>query len=188
MSHKHRHEESSEHEESSSNEIGHNNQLTVLSSGAISANPNTQEIVVEILNVDPTQSRRVIVQTLDWRTCPPEELPKAAFLCGVPVTSGDGAPIVLQPSPSPTPFPILTPLFITIPPQSRLEVRSPYPPHPILPPNPCYEVRIFLFNPVNVLVNSWGVDALNVPQEGNTVLNHQFWPPQPTRLVPPRPL
>jgi hypothetical protein len=74
----------------------------------------------------------------------------------------------------------LTPLFIRIPPQSPLQVRAAF--FPIDPVRPAYEVRLFFFNPVNLVVNSWGVSISDVPQEGNTVLHHNFWTVDPIRL------
>jgi len=162
----------------------------VLSSGPILKNPNTTLGILQVLNVDPRRSKDVIVQILDWSTCPPTELPKSANLCGEPVPSGTNSLRILSPSPppSPPPFPILTPLFVTIPPVSRLDVLFP-PPTPAIPADPIYEIRIFHpTDPINLLVNAWGVNELNIPQEGNTILNRQFFPPVPLNLIPPNPV
>ncbi|MBV7508271.1 hypothetical protein KW850_23920 [Bacillus sp. sid0103] len=187
----------------------------VLSSGPIVPNPNTELISVEILNVDPNHSRDVIVEVKNWTTCPPSELGKFVFLCGVQLNpvdlptddessdneSSDNnfageteaspvASVVIQDIPDAFP-PITTPLFFRIPAQSRLTILA-FPPAPTLPPSPCYEVRIVAPNPVNLLCSSFGLSSNGVPQEGNTVLHHQFFPTNPIippfTVLPPSPL
>ncbi|WP_335694072.1 hypothetical protein [Neobacillus drentensis] len=177
-------------------------------------NPNTELISVEILNVDPNDSRDVIVEVKNWTTCPPSQQGKFVFLCGVQLNpadiptgdfedeSGDkssdesseetstdantDAGVVIQDIPDAFP-PITTPLFFRIPAQSRLTILA-VPPQPLHPPNPCYEIRIFPPIPTNLLFSSFGLSSDSVPQEGNTVLHHQFTPTSPVRLVPRGPL
>lgn len=160
----------------------------VLSSGPIEATPNTVIISVNIINVDPEQAREVIIEMKNWTTCPPEELGKTVLLGGEhldPADIGyeearDVEAIEFDPTIHPLDmledFPVITkPLFFKIPPQMQLTVLADFPQPALSASNPCYEVRISLVNPVNLLISSYGVNEEFDPQVGNTVLHHQFY-------------
>lgn len=166
----------------------------VLSTGPIEATVETEIISVNILNIGQDQIREVIIEILDWTTCPPEELGKYVFLCGEainPCDIGYCTEDEISSSFDPTIFPsedsdifepIFEPLFFIIPAKMQLTVLAEFPQETILSSNPCYEVRIYLKNPANVLVSSYGLNLEFEKQEGTTVLNNQFYPPKPIQL------
>ncbi|MGE7947443.1 sodium:proton exchanger [Lysinibacillus sp. NPDC093688] len=143
--------------------------------GAIWRNPATETIIVTLLNkTDAPQT--VTVSVLDWQNCAQEEMPKDAFLCGESQSSlFDGT---------------ATPLTFTIPAKQLLTVHA-TPQNAWQPVDPCYEVLVTLppvpiiptnpFTPTDpvtpgdpCIVNTWGINNLGIPQEGNTVLHRQF--------------
>ena len=90
-------------------------------------------------------------------------MPKDAYLCGDVVNPDDGS--------------ILTSFTFTIPAEKLLVVHA-TPPNPWTPGDPCYEVLVTIpTDPCRV--NTWGINAAGIPQEGNTILNHQFHPGDP---------
>ncbi|MGE8037089.1 hypothetical protein [Lysinibacillus sp. NPDC093692] len=140
--------------------------------GAIWRNPATETIVVTLLNkTDAPQT--VTVSVLDWQNCAQEEMPKEAFLCG------ESQPSLFNGTP--------VPLIFTIPAKKLLVVHA-TPQNPWLPTDPCYEVLVTLpsdpvipFFPGDpvipsdpCIVNTWGINDLGIPQEGNTVFHRQF--------------
>lgn len=158
-----------------------------LTSGPIEATPNTEIISVNIINVDPDQSRDVIVEIKNWTTCPPTELGKTILLCGEQVDPAnlgyekseeeiDSFDPTIHPFETVEDIPVLTkPLIIKLPPLMQLTVLADFPQPLLLPSNPCYEVRIALMNPSDILISSYGLNDEFVPQVGNTVLHHQFF-------------
>lgn len=171
----------------------------ILSSGPIEATPNTEIISVNVINIDPEQSKDVVIEILNWTTCPPVELGKSVLLCGEQLDPADigyeeeeEEEIVdfdptIHPSEMEDYFPVITkPLFFQIPPQMQLTILTDFPQPALLASNPCYEVRIFLKNAGNVLISSYGVNEEFEPQVGNTVLNHQFYSNQPLQLPFPK--
>ncbi len=158
----------------------------VVSSGAIEATPSTQIISVNMINIDPDQPRDVIVEMKNWTTCPPTELGKLILLCGEqidPVDIGyeeEGSMEEFDPTVHPFEMedfiPAITkPLFFRIPPQMQLTVLADFPQPQLLPSNPCYEIRVYLTDPTNLLISSYGLNDEFDPQEGNTVLHHHFF-------------
>jgi hypothetical protein len=152
--------------------------------GPIWRNPNTEIVVVTLLNEDPNVSQTVTVSVLDWQdTCNPTEFDKFAFLCGKsinpPLPEQGVQPQQINIVPLDDVQPITTPLTFTIPPRQLLTIHA-VPPQPTFLPAPIYEVRVtFPPNPIRrVIVNTFGINAAGVPQEGNTVLHNQF-PPGP---------
>ncbi|WP_322606438.1 fimbrial biogenesis chaperone [Lysinibacillus irui] len=137
--------------------------------GGIWRNPATETIVVTLLNKSDTD-QTVTVSVIDWQNCDQAEMPKDAFLCGEPLPSiFNGTP---------------TPLIFTIPAKKLLVVHA-TPQNDWLPNDPIYEVRVILPSipiipgdpivpPTPLIVNTWGINNTGVPQEGNTVLHHQF--------------
>ncbi|MGU3371639.1 exosporium leader peptide-containing protein [Bacillus mycoides] len=160
----------------------------IFTTGPIWRNPNTQIIVVSLLNEDPNESQTVTVSVLDWQnTCNPTEFGKFAYLCGQLLNSSSNTTPLIQTDnivvPPDVP-PITTPFTFTIPPRNLLTIHV-YPPVPTFPPSPFYEVIVtFPPNPFRrVITNTFGINAAGVPQEGNTLLHNQ-WPPQPIIPVP----
>ncbi|PEA56770.1 hypothetical protein CON64_00580 [Bacillus pseudomycoides] len=157
----------------------------VFTTGPIWRNPNTDVVIVTLLNEDFNMPQTVTVSVLDWQnTCNPAEVAKSAFLCGQVVNPplNTTQTIQSQQSSSVPPNniqPILTPFTFTIPPRNVLTI------HAVLPnsfqqPSPCYEVLVTSqHGPAkSVITNTFGVNAAGVPQEENTVLHDQF-PPTP---------
>lgn len=172
----------------------------ILSSGPIEATPYTEIISVNILNIDPEHAREVIVEIKDWTSSPPQELGKHVFLGGKQIdpcdigycdanNESDFDPTVL-PSEAFDEFPSITrPFFFNLPQQMQLTILAIYPQPLELSSNPCYEVRIYTNNPVNLLVSSYGLNEDYIPQVGNQVLNHQFYPQNSINLqFPTKPL
>ena len=136
----------------------------IISTGAIWRNPNTETIVITILN-KTNSSQTITISVLDWQNCDQSEMPKEALLCGEVVSSL---------------FNGNSPLTFTIPSKSLLVVRA-TPQNVWQPGDPCYEVLVTLpSDPITpgdpCIVNTWGINALGTQQEGNTVLHHQFRP------------
>jgi hypothetical protein len=166
----------------------------VLSSGPIEATVDTEIISVNILNIGQDHAREVIIEILDWTTSPPRELGKFVFLCGEAIDpcdigycdedeNGSGFdPTIFPAEDSDIFLPILEPVFFIIPAKMQLTVLAEFPQETILSSNPCYEVRIYLKKPTNVLVSSYGLDLEFEKQAGTTVLNNQFYPPKPIQL------
>jgi hypothetical protein len=184
--------------------------FVVLSSGPITASPNTQTILVDIFNSNLKHWRKVNIEIKNWTTCPPEEIGKFVYLCGKQINPEDidynlddvdinecfddtsevdmdstTEEISQQPGQImdiPDIFPpIITPVSFIIPAQSRFTILAVLP-KPIAPLRTVYEIRINLFNPLDVLFSSFGLNVDGVPQEGNTILNNQF-----IHLLPPAP-
>lgn len=173
--------------------------VIILSSGPVEATPETEIISVNILNLDNKLTKDVIVEIKDWTTSPPEELGKSVLLSGElldPSDLGYERPeeeglLSFDPTIHPSEEVddhevIMEPLFFQIPPQTQLTVLADFPQAQVLHSNPCYEVRISVENPINLLISSNGLDDKYIPQPGNTVLNSQFFPPLPLRLDFPR--
>ncbi|MGG1675222.1 hypothetical protein ACIFOT_05640 [Neobacillus sp. NRS-1170] len=182
--------------------------IVILSSGPITLNPKTKAISVEILNISLNDMRKVIIEIKNWTNNPHQEFAKFGFLFGEqinPAESGDAVrnekdteanktgsyqlPIQFNDLTMTFP-PIMEPFIFTIPAQNRLSILA-FPPSQM---NPCvYEVRLYLFNPVNLIYSSFGLSADGVPQEGNTILSKQFFPHHPippfsmNQIIPQRP-
>lgn len=178
----------------------------VLSSGPITANPNTRIILVEILNTDQNNPRKVKIEIKNWTNCPPAEMQKSVFLCekaiilekknevgneelniqDETVTVSENIP----PDSKPTHgeegafFSTAVPITITIPAQSRLTI-SAVPPVVIALLTAVYEIRISIINPDKILVSSVGLNADGIPQEGNTLVHKQFTPQHPNHTLTP---
>lgn len=134
----------------------------VVTTGAIWRNPVTETIVITILN-ETNEAQTVTVSVLDWQNCDQSEMPKEAVLCG------ESPPSLFNGN---------TPRTFTIPAKSLLVVRA-TPQNARQPYDPCYEVLVTL--PTNSIhptdpyrLNTRGINNARVPQEGNTVLYHQF--------------
>ncbi|MGG2064137.1 hypothetical protein [Bacillus sp. S14(2024)] len=125
----------------------------------------------------------VTVSVLDWQnTCNPAEVSKSAFLCGQVVNPPLNTAQTIQPQQSSIVSPdnvqpILTPFTFTIPPRNLLVIHA-FLPNPFQQPSPCYEVLVTpQHGPAKcVIMNTFGVNTAGVPQEGNTILHHQFSP------------
>ncbi|MED1471620.1 hypothetical protein [Bacillus salipaludis] len=115
-----------------------------LTTGPVWQNPDTQNIVVNVLNLSD-KPQIVTVSVIDHSDCtnPNPELGKVAFLCGQPVApddlqlsarqSDEECDCLADPSCC-NPNPVFTPVTFTIPPKATLAV---YPiPNPFLPPSP----------------------------------------------------
>ena len=138
-------------------------------SGAIWRNPETEKIVVSLLNKSDV-ARTVTVSVVDWQGCAQAEMPKEAFLCG------ESQPSLFNGIP--------TPLTFTIPAKKLLVVHA-TPQNAWQLVDPCYEVLVKgpgdpivpndpITPPDPVIFNTWGINDAGVPQEGNTVLHQQF--------------
>ncbi|MMZ57559.1 hypothetical protein SAMN04487909_14650 [Aneurinibacillus migulanus] len=165
--------------------------------GLMFRHPSTDVIVVSLFNQAPDLPQTVTVSVSDWQnTCTPTEFNKFAFLCGDILNppgngngNGNGNGIVINNGPGPfSPpvgfLPFTTP--VTIPPRRNLIIHA-YPPDPVLPPSPLYEVVVNPLHPIDpilppdpirppVIVNTWGITVDGIIQEGNTVLHRQFVP------------
>ncbi len=181
-----------------SKHIFESEEAIVLSTGPIEATVDTEIISVNILNIGQDQTKEVIIEMLDWTTSPPEELGKYVFLCGEAInpcdigycaedelSSSSFDPTIFPSEDSEIFQPIFEPLFFIIPAKMQLTILAEFPQETILSSNPCYEVRIYLINPTNVLVSSYGLNLEFEKQEGTTVLNNQFYPPKPIQLTFP---
>ena len=117
----------------------------VISTGAIWRNPATETIVITILNNTNTP-QTVTVSVLDWQNCVQAEMRKEAFLCGEPLPSlFNGIP---------------KPLTVMIPAKKLLVIHA---------------TPQFVWQPGDpYIVNTWEINNIGIPQEGNTVLHHQF--------------
>lgn len=156
---------------------------TLFTTGAIWRNPNTDVVIVTLLNEDYNMPQTVTVSVLDWQnTCNPAEVAKSAYLCGQVVNPTLNTTQTIQPQQGNIVIPdnvqpIFTPFTFTIPPRNLLAI------HAVLPnsfqqPSPCYEVLVTSqYEPAkSIITNTFGVNAAGVPQEGNTVLHDQFSP------------
>lgn len=189
----------SKNNNNNNNNEKNNETKAVLSSGPIEASPYTVLVSVNILNIDPEEAREVIIEIKNWTNCPPEELGKYVFLCGEEIDpcnidhcEEENKNGTFDPTLPPSEIeeeefpPITTPLFFQLPAQMQLTVLAEFPQEPILQSNPCYEVRIYLKNPENILVSSNGLNEEYIPQLGNTVLDHQFFSFPPNKLKFPK--
>jgi len=136
---------------------------SIFTSGAIWRNPETEKIVVSLLNKSDV-ARTVTVSVVDWQNCAQAEMSKEAFLCG------ESQPSLFNGTP--------TPLTFTIPAKKLLVVHA-TPQNIWLPNDPIYEVLVNspgdpVLPPDPVIFNTWGINDAGVPQEGNTVLHQQF--------------
>lgn len=149
----------------------------VFTTGPVWRNPNTEVVIVTLLNEDYNIPQTVTVSVLDWQnTYNPAEVAKSAFLYGQVVNTAQ----TIQPQqssivPPDNVQPILTPFTFTIPPRNLLVIHASLP-NSFQMPSPCYEVLVTSqHGPAKcVITNTFGVNAAGVPQEGNTVLHHQF--------------
>ncbi|MBT2722855.1 hypothetical protein [Bacillus sp. ISL-46] len=164
-----------------------------LTTGPVWQNPDTQNIVVNVLNVSD-KPQKVTVSVIDHSDCTNPELGKVAFLCGQPVAP-NGMQITTQPLvedcdclSDPTccnPNPVFTPVTFTIPPKATLAVYAIS--NPFFPPNPCFEARVTgpftpsIFPPSPCRISLVGVNAAGVPQLGNIFYHSNFVvaPPSP---------
>jgi len=155
----------------------------VFTTGSIWRNPNTEIVIVTLLNEDYNMPQTVTVSVLDWQnTYNPTEVAKFAFLCGQVVNPSLNTAQTIQPqqssiAPPDNVQPILTPFTFTIPPRNLLVIHASLP-NSFQMPSPCYEVLVTSqHGPAkSVITNTFGVNAAGVPQEGNTVLHDQFSP------------
>ncbi|CAG9612698.1 hypothetical protein BACCIP111899_01875 [Bacillus rhizoplanae] len=172
----------------------------VFTTGPILRNPNTEIVVVTLLNEDFYESKTVTVSVLDWQnTWDPTEFAKVGFLAGQainPSLSTQGVqPQQTNIVPPNNVQSIFTPLIGTIPPRGLFTIHA-SPPQPVHLPSPCYEVIVtfssnFTHPPTpirRVIVNTFGINAEGVPQEGNTVLHNQLIPRPITSPVPFSPI
>lgn len=177
----------------------HENLRVVLSSGPIEATPNTEMISVNILNVDEVEVKEIIIEIKDWTNSPPIELGKFIYINGEQINPCDlgyceenDQSEVFDPTIFPGDLsedgdsPITKPFYFQLPAQMQLTVLADFPQAPILFANPCYEVRIYLPDSENLLVSSFGLNYDFEPQAGNTILNHQFYPPSPLSIPFPK--
>lgn len=140
-------------------------------------------------------AQTVTVSVLDWQnTSNPAEVAKFSFLCGQVINPPLNTTQTIQPQqsslvPPDNVQPILTPFTFTIPPRNLLVIHA-FLPNPFQQPSPCYEVLVTSqHGPAkNVIMNTFGVNTAGVPQEGNTILHHQFLPTPAISYVPPVPL
>lgn len=152
---------------------------TNFTTGAIWRNPATETIVVTLLNKTDTP-QTVTVSVLDWQNCGQEEMPKEAFLCG------ESLPSLFNGTPTPLTFTIPAKKLLVIhatlqnawqPVDPVYEVLVMFPPDPITPPDPIAPpdpIRPTFAPGDPIIFNTWGINNAGVPQEGNTVLHHQF--------------
>ncbi|MGG2018233.1 hypothetical protein [Bacillus sp. S10(2024)] len=153
----------------------------VFTTGPVWRNPNTEVVIVTLLNEDYNIPQTVTVSVLDWQnTYNPAEVSKSAFLYGQVVNPPVNTAQTIQPQqnsivPPGNIQPILTPFTFTIPPRNLLVIHASLP-NPFQMPSPCYEVLVTSqHGPAKcVITNTFGVNAAGVPQEGNTALHHQF--------------
>lgn len=141
--------------------------------GALWRNPATETIVVTLLNRTNT-SQTVTVSVIDWQSCDQAEMPKDAFLCG------ESQPSLFNGTPKPLTFTIPGKKLLTVhaTPQNAWQSVDPVyevfvmaPPDPVAPPAP---ITPFFTPPDPIIFNTWGINNTGIPQEGNTVLHHQF--------------
>jgi len=141
--------------------------------GAIWRNPATETIVVSLLNKTNT-SQTVTVSVIDWQSCDQAEMPKDAFLCG------ESQPSLFNGTPKPLTITIPAKQLLTVhatpqnawqPVDPFYEVLVMFPPDPVTPPDP---IRPSFAPGDPIIFNTWGINNTGVPQEGNTVLHHQF--------------
>lgn len=176
-------------------------------SGPLFRNADTDFIQVSALNqTDEPQTVTIAVQNYQ-DTCDGGVFPSYGYLCGElvnddngssddTVRNGNGGCIYYEPE-GVNPF--IGPVTFTIPPKQLFSVRVFYPQEPILPQDPVYVVRVTIpvdpvfptdplapIDPVRpgdpyspVIINTWGINFAGVIQQGNTVLNGQFYPTDP---------
>lgn len=124
----------------------------IVKSSGIIANGNLQAIIVdvEIVNLDPDDSRKVLVEVFNWSGQSPVALPVISFN-GPNFIEGNGGPIKIKPN--------TVCGFI-----ARLSVNNAF----------AYEVRVSFFDKSDdVVASSWGLRNLeNVV--GQTVLHENF--------------
>ncbi|MGG3466861.1 hypothetical protein ABES02_04885 [Neobacillus pocheonensis] len=182
--------------------------LKVLSSGPIITNPNTKAILLEILNIDLKDMKKVIIEIKNWTNLPAEEIGKFVFQNGKQINPEDikrnendgNNPSAMNNDPSLNNIfqnslqlkdilitypPINEPIILTVPSQYRLSVLAIPPIHTIPLQPTIYEIRLTLFNSINFLVSSFGLNADGFPQEGNTILFNQFFSLRPNPPIPP---
>ena len=154
-----------------------------LTTGLVWLNPNTQNIIVNVLNVS-NKSQAITVSVIDHPDCTNPELGKVAFLCGQPIAP-DGFQLSPQQSdcdplsdPTCDMEPVFTPVTFTIPSQGQLVVYAI--PNPFTPPSPVFEARVTgpfsasIFPPSPCRISLFGVDAVGVPQVGNVLFHPNF--------------
>ncbi|MBM7656549.1 hypothetical protein [Neobacillus cucumis] len=175
----------------------HNSPHITLTTGPVWQNPDTQNIVVNVLNVSD-KPQTVTVSVIDHSDCtnPNPELGKVAFLCGQPVApdgmqltnqpvaEDDGCDCLADPSCC-NPNPVFTPITFTIPPKATLAVYAI--PNPFRPPVPIFEARVTgaftpaIFPPSPCRISLFGINAAGFPQLGNIFYHSNFvvYPPVP---------
>lgn len=181
--------------------------LKILSSGPIITNPNTKVILLEILNIDLKDIKKVIVEIKNWTNFPSEEIGKFVFQNGTQFNPEDikrseddgNIPMAMNNDPSlknnfhnPLQLndilitfpPINEPIILNVPSQNRFSILA-IPPNSNIPLQSIYEIRLSLFNSSNFLISSFGLNADGFPQEGNTIFFNQFFPPRPFPPIPP---
>ncbi|WP_440602485.1 hypothetical protein [Bacillus sp. GB_SG_008] len=164
----------------------------VFTTGSICRNPNTEIVIVTLSNEHYNMPQTVTVSVLDRQnTCNPTEVAKFVFFCGEFVNPPLNTAQAIQPQqsnivPPDNVQPILTPLTFTIPPRNLLVIHA-FLPNPVQQPSPCYEVLVTpQYGPAKcVITNTFGVNTAGIPQDGNTILHHQFLPtPAISHLLP----
>lgn len=176
-----------------------------VTSGPLFRNANTDFIQVSALN-DSDEPQTVTIAVQNYQdTCDGNAFPSYGYLCGELINddnggsddeirngddNGNGGCIYCEPE-GVTPF--LGPVTFTIPPRQLFSVRVFAPQDPVQPQDPVYVVRVTLpQDPVTpqdptqpqdphspVIINTWGINFAGVIQQGNTVLNGQFYPTDP---------
>lgn len=176
-----------------------------LTSGPLFRNADTDFIQVSALNqTDEPQTVTIAVQNYQ-DTCDGDIYPSYGYLCGELINDDNGGSddtvrnggcIYCEPE-GVTPF--IGPVIFTIPPRQLFSVRVFFPQEPTSPQDPLYVVRVTLpgdpFAPQDpirpadphrsVIINTWGINFAGVIQQGNTVLNGQFSPTDPSSPVDP---
>lgn len=178
-----------------------------LTSGPLFRNADTDFIQVSALNqTDEPQTVTISVQNYQ-DTCNSDVYPSYGYLCGELINddnggsddttrNGNGGCIYCEPE-GVNPF--VGPVTFTIPPRQLFSVQVFSPQDPTQPTDPLYVVRVT--SPVDpvlptdpaqpqdpfrpVTVNTWGINFAGVIQQGNTVLNGQFSPTDPSSPVDP---
>lgn len=176
-------------------------------SGPLFRNGDTDFIQVSALNqTDEPQTVTIAVQNYQ-DTCDGDVYPSYGYLCGELINDDNGGSddtarnengecIYCEPE-GVNPF--IGPVTFTIPPRQLFSVRVFYPTDPAQPVDPIYVVRVTLpqdpIRPTDpvlpqdpyrpVTINTWGINFVGVIQQGNTVLNGQFYPQDPFQPVDP---
>ncbi|MFJ8263529.1 hypothetical protein ACIQ4I_16495 [Rummeliibacillus sp. NPDC094406] len=157
-----------------------------LTTGPVWRNPNTERVVVNVLNVSD-KPQTVTVSVIDRTNCLNQETAKMAFICGAPATPVGIQPSVSSCDPLSDPTCNAVPVTFTISPQSTLAVHAFFS-SPFLPGAPMFEARVTgpfsassIYPPNPCRISMVGIDTAGVPQIGNVFNMPDFvvTPPSP---------